>query len=62
MSADQVPSVVPEWFREEWHNTKQIPDGWNAATPVGGAITFSLTVFSSVTQIDSETKYHTIIY
>lgn len=39
LSADQVPNVVPEWFRVEWHHHRQIPDGWNAATPVGGAIT-----------------------
>lgn len=41
LSADQVPNVVPEWFRVEWHDTRQIPNGWNAATPVGGAITTS---------------------
>ncbi len=41
LPTDQVPKVVPEWYRHEWHDTKQIPDGWNAALPLGGAITTS---------------------
>lgn len=38
---EQVPKVVPEWFRKERYRNKQVPAGWNAATPLGAAITTS---------------------
>lgn len=39
--AEQVPKVVPEWFRKEKYDAKQIPQGWKAAIPLGAAITTS---------------------
>lgn len=41
MSAEEIPKVVPEWFHQERHDTKQVPEGWNTAIPLGAAITTS---------------------
>ena len=41
MSAEEVPKIVPQWFHQERFDTKQVPQGWNAATPLGAAITTS---------------------
>lgn len=37
----EVPEVVPEWFRKEKYDAREIPQGWNAAIPLGAAITTS---------------------